>query len=35
MAIDAYLQIDGVKGESTDDKHKGSPASSLSMSTLQ
>lgn len=22
MAIDAYLQIDGIKGESTDDKHK-------------
>jgi len=24
MAIDAYLQIDGIKGESTDDKHKDS-----------
>lgn len=23
MAIDAYLQIDGIKGESTDDGHKG------------
>jgi type VI secretion system secreted protein Hcp len=23
MAIDAYLQIDGVKGESSDDQHKG------------
>lgn len=23
MAIDAYLQIDGIKGESQDDKHKG------------
>jgi type VI secretion system secreted protein Hcp len=23
MAIDAYLQIDGIKGESMDDKHKG------------
>lgn len=22
MAIDVYLQIDGIKGESTDDKHK-------------
>jgi type VI secretion system secreted protein Hcp len=22
MAIDAYLQIEGIKGESTDDKHK-------------
>jgi type VI secretion system secreted protein Hcp len=22
MAIDAYLQIDGIKGESTDEKHK-------------
>lgn len=22
MAVDAYLQIDGVKGESTDDKHR-------------
>lgn len=22
MAIDGYLQIDGIKGESTDDKHK-------------
>jgi type VI secretion system secreted protein Hcp len=22
MAIDAYLQIDGIKGESQDDKHK-------------
>ncbi len=22
MAIDAYLQIDGINGESTDDKHK-------------
>src|SRR3712207_2516972 len=22
MALDAYLQIDGIKGESTDDKHK-------------
>lgn len=22
MAIDAYLQIDGIKGESMDDKHK-------------
>jgi type VI secretion system secreted protein Hcp len=22
MAVDAYLQIDGIKGESTDDKHK-------------
>lgn len=21
-AIDAYLQVDGIKGESTDDKHK-------------
>jgi type VI secretion system secreted protein Hcp len=23
MAIDVYLQIDGIKGESLDDKHKG------------
>jgi type VI secretion system secreted protein Hcp len=23
MAIDVYLQIDGIKGESQDDKHKG------------
>jgi type VI secretion system secreted protein Hcp len=23
MAIDVYLQIDGIKGESTDDKHQG------------
>ena len=23
MAIDVYLQIDGIKGESTDDKHAG------------
>jgi len=23
MASDVYLQIDGVSGESTDDKHKG------------
>lgn len=23
MAIDAYLQIDGIKGESADEKHKG------------
>ena len=23
MAIDVYLQIDGIKGESMDDKHKG------------
>jgi type VI secretion system secreted protein Hcp len=23
MAIDAYLQIDGIKGESSDDQHKG------------
>jgi type VI secretion system secreted protein Hcp len=23
MAIDVYLQIDGIKGESTDDAHKG------------
>ena len=23
MAIDVYLQIDGIKGESTDDKHPG------------
>jgi len=23
MAIDVYLQIDGIKGESADDKHKG------------
>ena len=22
MAIDVYLQIDGIKGESQDDKHK-------------
>jgi type VI secretion system secreted protein Hcp len=22
MALDAYLQIEGIKGESTDDKHK-------------
>ena len=22
MAIDVYLQIDGIKGESTDDRHK-------------
>jgi hypothetical protein len=22
MAIDAYLQIDGIKGESADDKHR-------------
>lgn len=22
MAIDVYLQIDGIKGESKDDKHK-------------
>jgi type VI secretion system secreted protein Hcp len=22
MAIDAYLQIEGIKGESMDDKHK-------------
>lgn len=22
MAIDAYLQIDGIKGESQDDKHR-------------
>jgi type VI secretion system secreted protein Hcp len=22
MAIDAYLQIEGIKGESTDDKHR-------------
>jgi type VI protein secretion system component Hcp len=22
MAIDVYLQIDGIKGESTDDKHR-------------
>lgn len=22
MAIDAYLQIEGIKGESTDEKHK-------------
>jgi hypothetical protein len=22
MAIEAYLQIEGIKGESTDDKHK-------------
>lgn len=26
MAIDAYLQLDGIKGESTDDRHKGSGA---------
>jgi type VI secretion system secreted protein Hcp len=23
MAIDAYLEIDGIKGESSDDQHKG------------
>ena len=23
MAIDVYLQIDGIKGESSDDKHQG------------
>lgn len=23
MAIDVYLQIDGIKGESQDDKHQG------------
>ena len=23
MAIDVYLQIDGIKGESTDDRHQG------------
>jgi type VI secretion system secreted protein Hcp len=23
MAVDAYLQIEGIKGESTDDQHKG------------
>ena len=22
MAVDAYLQIEGIKGESMDDKHK-------------